>query len=119
VTDQSQPPKRGVWARALEMAERTPPERNRYVDFLRAASIGIVVIGHWLVAAAYQTDAGFELGHVLGIQPPTQWLTWIVQVMPVFFMVGGFSNGISWRSPPSTADFSWPSKSPCVAGSRA
>ncbi len=98
MTGQSQPPKRGGWGRALEMAEKTPPERNRYVDFLRAASIGIVVVGHWLVVAAYQTDAGFELGHVLGIQPLSQWLTWIVQVMPVFFMVGGFSNGISWRS---------------------
>jgi hypothetical protein len=58
----------------------------------------VVVMGHWLMATAQQTDNGFELGHLLGIQPQTQWLTWIFQVMPLFFMVGGFSNSISWRS---------------------
>jgi hypothetical protein len=33
------------------VAARTRETRNRYVDFLRAASIVIVVIGHWLMAA--------------------------------------------------------------------
>ena len=98
MTNEPESKRRGPWARALEMAVATPPERNRYVDFLRAWSIGFVVFGHWLVAAAHQTESGFEIGHVLGIQPATQWLTWIFQVMPVFFMVGGFSNGISWTS---------------------
>jgi hypothetical protein len=27
----------------------------------------------------------------------TRWMTWIFQVMPVFFLVGGYSNGISWQ----------------------
>ena len=80
------------------MAERTPPERNRYVDFLRAVSICAVVFGHWLMATAYRGDEGLEIGNVLAIQPPTQWLTWAVQVMPIFFMVGGFANGVSWSS---------------------
>jgi fucose 4-O-acetylase-like acetyltransferase len=80
------------------MAERTPPERNRYVDFLRAVSICAVVFGHWLMATAYRSEEGLEIGNVLAIQPPTQWLTWVVQVMPIFFMVGGFANSISWSS---------------------
>jgi fucose 4-O-acetylase-like acetyltransferase len=80
------------------MAERTPPERNRYVDFLRAVSICAVVFGHWLMATAYRTEEGFEIGNVLAIQPPTQWISWVFQVMPVFFMVGGFANGMSWSS---------------------
>jgi hypothetical protein len=88
----------GAWARALALAEQTPPERNRYVDFLRAVSICAVVFGHWLVATAYRTAEGFEIGNVLSIQPPTRWLTWVFQVMPVFFMVGGFANGVSWGS---------------------
>jgi hypothetical protein len=25
-------------------------------------------------------------------------LTWVFQVMPIFFLVGGYSNGLSWRS---------------------
>ena len=42
-----------IWGRAMEMADQTPVERNRYVDFLRAFSIACVVLGHWLVAAPY------------------------------------------------------------------
>ncbi len=25
-------------------------------------------------------------------------LTWVLQVMPVFFLVGGYANALSWRS---------------------
>ena len=34
---------RGLWGRARAMAEQTPPERNRYVDFLRALSIMVAL----------------------------------------------------------------------------
>lgn len=91
--------KRGAWASARRLAERTPPERNRYADFLRAVSILAVVVGHWLIAAPYiAPDGEVSLGHMLGISPWTQWLTWGFQVMPVFFMVGGYSNAASWAS---------------------
>ncbi|APG63833.1 hypothetical protein LPB140_11685 [Sphingorhabdus lutea] len=80
------------------MARQAPPERNRYVDFLRALSIMAVVIGHWLVAAPYIQDGAVQGGHLLGILPWTQWLTWGFQVMPIFFLVGGFSNGVSWSA---------------------
>lgn len=89
--------RRGLWAQAREMAELAPPERNRWVDFLRALSILAVVIGHWLVAAPYIDGAGnVQGGHLLGILPWSQWLTWGFQVMPIFFLVGGYSNGVSW-----------------------
>lgn len=87
-----------LWSRARAMAEAAPPERNRYVDFLRAFSILAVVVGHWLVAAPYMKDGAVEGGHLLGILPWTQWLTWGFQVMPLFFLVGGFSNGLSWAA---------------------
>ena len=32
-----------------ELAEGTPPERERYIDLLRALAIVIVVLGHWTV----------------------------------------------------------------------
>ena len=89
---------KGLWAKAKAMAEKAPPERNRYVDFLRALSILAVVVGHWLVAAPYMKDGAVAGGHLLEIVPWTQWLTWGFQVMPVFFMVGGFSNGTSWAA---------------------
>ncbi|MCA0908973.1 acyltransferase family protein [Qipengyuania gaetbuli] len=89
----------GMWSKAKGLAQQAPPERNRYVDFLRALSILAVVVGHWLVAAPY-IDASGEVvgGHLLGILPWSQWLTWGFQVMPVFFLVGGYSNGVSWAS---------------------
>lgn len=88
-----------VWSRAAELADRTPPSRNRYVDFLRAISMLVVTVGHWLAAAPY-FDATNTLttSHILTVAPWTAWLTWIVQVMPIFFMVGGYANGISWRA---------------------
>lgn len=30
--------------------------------------------------------------------PGTRWLSWIFQVMPVFFLVGGYVNGLGWQS---------------------
>lgn len=80
------------------MAEQTPPERNRYVDFLRALSILVVVMGHWLIATAWMTDGELIRGHLLKDQPDTQWVTWLFQVMPVFFIVGGYSNAVSLAS---------------------
>ena len=73
-------------------------ELHGYVDFLRALSILAVVVGHWLVAAPYIQDGAVQGGHLLGILPWTQWLTWGFQVMPLFFLVGGFSNGVSWSA---------------------
>jgi len=87
-----------IWSQAKELAAVTPAERNRYVDFLRAASILVVVTGHWLVAAAYYHDGTLIPGDVLELQPGTQWLTWIFQVMPIFFIVGGYANAVSQES---------------------
>jgi len=95
----------GMWAKAREMAQMTPLERNRWVDFLRALSILAVVFGHWLVAAPYIDESGaVQGGHLLGILPWSHWLTWGFQVMPIFFLVGGYSNGVSWSAQLRKAD---------------
>jgi hypothetical protein len=84
--------------RAREIAAKTPPQRNRYVDFLRAVSICVVVLGHWLIAVFTVADERIVVGHLLAEAPWTHALTWIFQVMPVFFIVGGFSNAASWNA---------------------
>jgi len=89
---------KSAWAAARRLAENTPEARNRYVDFLRALSILAVVSGHWLIAAPYVADGKPHLGQMLEIDPRTQWLTFLFQVMPVFFIVGGFSNSASWEA---------------------
>ena len=91
-------PPRGMWRRALWYADRTPEARNRYVDFLRALSILAVVLGHWLISAPYFEGGSPAYSHLLDLAPWSRWLTWLFQVMPVFFFVGGFSNGVSWQS---------------------
>lgn len=89
-----------AWVRrARTLARETPAHRNRYVDLLRAGSIVVVVTGHWLMAAP-TIDVGvrFTLSDMLHVAPWTQWLTWLFQVMPLFFVVGGYANAASWES---------------------
>ncbi len=85
-----------LWSSAVEKAARTPSTRNRAVDLLRALSILVVVFGHWLLAAPWVDADGAHIDHLLARAEWTQWLTWLLQVMPVFFFVGGYSNGASW-----------------------
>ncbi|MCS5588183.1 MAG: acyltransferase [Porticoccaceae bacterium] len=85
-----------LWQRAAALAQQTPDSRNRAADLFRALSILVVVIGHWLMAAPYMDATGLHMDHILARAPWTQWLTWGLQVMPIFFFVGGFSNGITW-----------------------
>ena len=88
----------GILATARTLAERTPAQRNRYVDLLRAVSILVVVLGHWTMAAVTVRDGELVPGHVLVLASWTHPLTWVFQVMPVFFLVGGYANALSWRS---------------------
>jgi len=92
------PSRQNIWAQAAYLAAKTPESRNRYVDFLRAVSICAVVFGHWLMAAPYVSDGAINITSMLEHQEWTRWMTWAFQVMPVFFLVGGYSNGISWQS---------------------
>ena len=82
----------------LRMAEATPPDRDRYVDFLRGFSIVVVVLGHWLIAVV--TWSGDEVTGTNALeQIRGLWIaTWVLQVMPLFFFVGGFANLRSWRA---------------------
>ncbi len=87
-----------IWTQVKQLAAQTPEERNRYVDFLRAVSIMVVIVGHWLIATFWVVDGNLDSGHLLKTHPQTQWLTWLFQVMPIFFIVGGYSNAVSLES---------------------
>lgn len=79
------------------MAAATPSSRDRYVDLLRAFSIAVVVLGHWLMAIVYFDGSHFDGANALDVVPGLWLLTWVLQVMPLFFIVGGFSNLVAWR----------------------
>ncbi|HEX2049591.1 MAG TPA: acyltransferase [Actinomycetota bacterium] len=75
-----------------EIERRTPEGRDRYADFLRALSIVVVVAGHWLAAVVWLRDGRFGGTNALEVVPGLWALTWVLQVMPLFFFVGGFAN---------------------------
>jgi fucose 4-O-acetylase-like acetyltransferase len=83
---------------ARELNERTPATRDRYVDFLRAFSIGVVVLGHWLMAVLDWHVDGVHGSNALASMPELQRATWLLQVMPLFFLVGGYANAVSLDS---------------------
>jgi fucose 4-O-acetylase-like acetyltransferase len=73
-------------------------DRNRYVDLLRVTAIGAVVYGHWIL-----TDITYRGGRLSGLDALNyigwgRWLTLVLQVMPVFFLVGGYVNARSWMA---------------------
>jgi hypothetical protein len=71
-------------------------KRNRYADLLRVLAIGGVVYGHWLLVSV--TYSNGQLSGVDALDDITwgRWVTWLFQVMPVFFLVGGYVNAQSW-----------------------
>jgi hypothetical protein len=84
--------------RLREIAERTPARRERHIDLLRAIAITAVVTGHWLVIAVEPTDDTLEGFSALGELTWAHPVSWLFQVMPVFFIVGGFANAASLTS---------------------
>ncbi|MGQ0668531.1 MAG: acyltransferase family protein [Actinomycetota bacterium] len=90
-----------------ELAGRTPASRDRYVDFLRAASIVTVVIGHWFIGIIFWEHGLIRTESAIGV---TSWMwlgTWIFQVMPIFFFVGGFSNLVTYDSMRRRGESTW------------
>lgn len=81
-----------------ELAGATPASRDRYVDFLRAASIAVVVVGHWTIAVIEWENGVIRSTSAVGRAPGLWLATWMFQVMPVFFFVGGYANLVALRS---------------------
>jgi fucose 4-O-acetylase-like acetyltransferase len=77
------------------IAARTPSDRDRWADALRAGSLLVVVIGHWLMVVV--SDDG-QIGNTLALVPALQPLTWVLQVMPLFFLVGGVAHAHTLES---------------------
>jgi fucose 4-O-acetylase-like acetyltransferase len=70
--------------------------RNTYLDLTRVVAIAAVVVGHWLATAIVYQHGRLQGVDVLSVVPWTSWLTLIFQAVPVFFLVGGYSNALSW-----------------------
>lgn len=87
-----------VVAAVRERAARTPADRDRLVDLLRAVAICLVVLGHWLVISVTYQDGRLSGHNALNDLAWAHPVTWLFQVMPVFFAVGGYANSASLSS---------------------
>jgi fucose 4-O-acetylase-like acetyltransferase len=74
--------------------DRTP--HNTYLDLIRVLAITAVVVGHWLATAITYKHGQLHGVDLLGVSPWTSWLTLIFQVVPLFFLVGGYAGAVSW-----------------------
>ena len=71
-------------------------ERDEVIDLLRSLATTTVVIWHWvftiLVWKADGPHADNPIGYVSGLWS----LTWVLQVMPLFFVAGGYTHSVAW-----------------------
>jgi hypothetical protein len=81
------------------LVDATPVTRDRVVDFLRAASICVVVLWHWSLSITHwDGDHALTMPNPIGYVPGKWAATWVLQVMTVFFFVGGYANLAGWEA---------------------
>jgi hypothetical protein len=80
-----------------KVAAETPPDRDRAVDVARLAALVVVMFGHCALLLATIDDTGLRIGNLLGELPAITPITWIVQVMPLFFLAGGAAGAYGWH----------------------
>lgn len=78
-------------------ATRTASSRDAAVDLVKAFCLIVVVVLHVLMAGVVVGPTGLTLTNALAGNPVFAWSTWGVQVMPLFFLLGGFSSITEWR----------------------
>jgi fucose 4-O-acetylase-like acetyltransferase len=73
-------------------------QRDPVMDLARVICLALVVAGHLLMLGAFvSSHSVLVIERTLLLQPWFTPVTWIAQVMPLFFVVGGFAGARSWR----------------------
>ena len=80
-----------------ELADRTPTDRDRAIDVFRITGLIGVVVGHTVMAASITRNNVLIWDNLLTTSPVFQALTWIFQIMPLFFFAGVAACEASWR----------------------
>ncbi|MFD3460131.1 acyltransferase [Nocardia fluminea] len=84
------------------VAANTPADRDRFLDLLRISSLVVVVAGHCLMLTVTVSGTEVHFGNALADLPMLRPLTWVLQVLPLFFFAGvaagarGIGPGTSW-----------------------
>jgi peptidoglycan/LPS O-acetylase OafA/YrhL len=82
-----------AYAERIEAA--TPATRERALDGLRALAVAGVVAGHWLVMALATGEHGLRITSPLVALPNYAGVSWALQMLALFFLVGGYSSARS------------------------
>jgi acyltransferase-like protein len=90
---------------AQAIAAGTKPDRDRAVDVARLGALLVVMFGHCALLLATVDINGVHIGNILGELPVIAPITWILQVMPLFFLAGGAAGAYGWR--PGTSWGTW------------
>jgi len=70
--------------------------RDEFIDLCRAVSLLVVVLWHWVFTIVVWRASGPSADSPLGFTRNLWILTWVLQVMPVFFFVGGYAHMQLW-----------------------
>lgn len=79
------------------VAGETKPDRDRAVDVARLGALVVVMFGHCAMLLATIDSGGVRVGNILGEIPALTPITWVLQVMPLFFLAGGAAGTYSWH----------------------
>lgn len=71
--------------------------RDRFIDFVRALSLLVVVLWHWVFTILLWEDDGPHASNPIGFTRGLFVATWLLQVMPLFFFVGGHAHTVAWQ----------------------
>ncbi|PYY33150.1 acyltransferase [Curtobacterium sp. MCBD17_030] len=85
-------------ANTAQDARGTIAQRDLVVDLIRTACVVLVVIVHVTMVGVGSDASGLLVTSPLQQLPWYVAATWIGQVMPLFFAVGGFASAVGWRS---------------------
>ncbi|WP_199256005.1 acyltransferase family protein [Mycolicibacterium mengxianglii] len=82
----------------LTAATPTARQRDRAVDVARIGALLVVMFGHCALLLATIDSGGVRISNLLGALPALAPVTWVVQVMPLFFLAGGAAGAYGWHA---------------------
>lgn len=74
------------------------PDRDRFIDLVRVTSMVVVVVLHWLSVMPTVVGGKVVDRNVVAVVPGLWPLTWVGDVMALFFFAGGYANWVSLTS---------------------
>ncbi|MEF2528134.1 MULTISPECIES: acyltransferase family protein [Streptomyces] len=93
-----------AFRRAAERIDRrTPAHRDRAVDGLRALALLAVPVGHWLLGGfTRDAEGGLHNASPLSAVGALAPASWVLQMLGVFFLVGGYASVLSYHRRPGS-----------------